>query len=489
MDLFDQLADRHEMFTQLGRDGVTLQTASWFYYVLSGLVAVMMLVKGCSLAQYYVVFLVLTAFLLLALLISETSNSLVNPVEGLVLAHQPIDGATYTAAKLSHLLRILLYLVPGLNVIPALAALTLAECRWFYPLVHMVAAFAVGLLAALLCCAIFGWLIRFVPPRRLKAVGQIAEMMPSLAYMASLMPREARTWIHIPHWWPAAGPARLFLVVGLCATAAAIVLLGIRALSGDYLVRVAAIAQAGSGKKAKVRGPGGAPRLSDAVARLCGGPASRAGYEYVWSLMMRDWQFRRLMIPLIPLAVAPVALLVEGWRISPFSGKFTGVHVLPHVFGVALFLICTVLPYGSDFKGAWIFLLAPRGTLEGFARGVHARLWLAIVAIPHAALAVTLSVAWGIWDGAMFTAYSLAIASCYLGLELRLIDGMPFSKPPRTSQNAYLVPLMFAGGFGIAIVVGLQYFLLFRSVAAVAATTVVAAAGACLLTRRSLESC
>jgi hypothetical protein len=29
------------------------------------------------------------------------------------LAHQPIEGATYTAAKLTHLLRILLHLVPG----------------------------------------------------------------------------------------------------------------------------------------------------------------------------------------------------------------------------------------------------------------------------------------------------------------------------------------------------------------------------------------
>ena len=61
------------------------------------------------------------------MLLSETANSLVNPVEGLVLAHYPINGATYTAAKLTHLLRILSYTVPALNLLPALAGLVAAR--------------------------------------------------------------------------------------------------------------------------------------------------------------------------------------------------------------------------------------------------------------------------------------------------------------------------------------------------------------------------
>ena len=67
----------------------------------------------------------------------ETGNSLVNPVEAAVLAHQPISGATYTAAKLTHLITVVLYLVAGLNVAPALAGLTLKGAPWFYPLAHM----------------------------------------------------------------------------------------------------------------------------------------------------------------------------------------------------------------------------------------------------------------------------------------------------------------------------------------------------------------
>jgi hypothetical protein len=131
IDLFGQLSERRELFSQLGRDGMTLQKAAWAYYILSGLMVVAFIAAGISLTTYFAVFLAMTTFLLGAMLLAETSNSLVNPVDGLVLAHQPIEGATYTAAKLTHLLRMLLHLVPGLNLIPALAALTLKGCPWY----------------------------------------------------------------------------------------------------------------------------------------------------------------------------------------------------------------------------------------------------------------------------------------------------------------------------------------------------------------------
>ena len=41
------------------------------------------------------------------------------------------------------------------------------------------------------------------------------------------------------------------------------------------------------------------------------------------------------------------------------SSGFAPIHLLPHAIGFLLFLICAVLPCGADYKGAWIFLLAP----------------------------------------------------------------------------------------------------------------------------------
>lgn len=481
MDLFGQLSERREMLSQLGRDGVTLQKAAWAYFVLSGFFAIVAAVTRPSLAIYFWIFQGFTAFLLLSVLLSETGNSLVNPVEGLVLAHQPIDGATYTAAKLTHLLRILLYLVPGLSAVPALAGLMLKGSRWFYPLIHLSAAFAVGLLVTLLCCAVFGWLIRFVPPPRLKAAGEIAQMLPWVALLSLQFSGVRLRHVHIPNWMPVQAIPRGYLALAFAVAAAAAVVFGIRSLSVDYLVRVSSIVHGSSSAKARVR----RSRLADAVAWLFGGPGSRAGFEYVARMIVRDYEFRRQMIPAIAPLVIPFVLVVEGWRITPFSGKFTTLHGLPHAFGAVLFMICSVLVYGNDHKGTWVFLLAPAGTFGPFARGVYAWLWLNIVVIPHVVLLFLLGWSWGIRDAGLFVAYSLAVVSTYLSLELRLIDGLPFGKP--AEPRSPFVGLMFVGGLVMALAVGLQYFLVFRSRAMVLGTTLGVGAVAYFATRASLR--
>jgi hypothetical protein len=483
MDLFGKLSERRELFSQLGRDGMSLQKASWLYYFLSGLMVLFFLAVRMALTTYFAIFLGLSAFLLFTTLLSETNNSLVNPVEGLMLAHQPINGATYTAAKLTHLLRILVHLVPGLNLIPALAGLLLKGCPWYYPLLHMAAAFAVGLVLALFCCALFGWLIRFVPPARLKAVGFAAEMSSWLFYMCFQFAGRLHVRLHTPHWLPThAGPLRMLAAV-VGAVAVTIVVLSIRALSGDYLVRVAAIAHGGSGAKSRVR----RSRLGGLVARLFGGPSARAGFEYLSRMMLRDWQFRRQMIPLIPLAVMPLVAASQSVRVSPFSGKFTAVHAFPHAFGVAFYLICTVIVYGNDHQGAWLFLLAPAGAFRGFARGIYARL-LTVILAPHLILLAVLAWYWGIRDAGLFVAYSAAVSAVYLGLELRLIEGIPFSRQPEASNNPFILPMMLLGGGAMGIAVGLQYFLIFHSAAAVLAVTLALCGVAWWVTRSSLEA-
>src|SRR5258707_5316772 len=57
--------------------------------------------------------------------------------------------------------------------------------------------------------------------------------------------------------------------------------------------------------------------------------------------------------------------------IDPFSGEFTTLHMIPHIFGIALFMISVALVYGGDYKGAWVFLLAPSGAFAGFRSEEH----------------------------------------------------------------------------------------------------------------------
>jgi hypothetical protein len=65
---------------------------------------------------------------------------------------------------------------------------------------------------------------------------------------------------------------------------------------------------------------------------------------------------------------------------------------------------------------------------------------------------------------------------------------VPFSKQPVTSRGVYLMGIMMLGGLCIALVVGVQHFVLFRSVTAVWVAAAVVAAIAVAVTRSSLSA-
>ena len=483
-DLFAALCDRGEMLDQLGRNGVALKGAAWLYFAFSVVVAAATVATRVPAATYLLIFLCFTALILLMILLSETANSLVNPVEGLVLAHQPINGATYTAAKLTHLAGIVLYLVAGMNAVPALAGVMLVGTRWWYPLLHFSAALVVGAVVALLCCALFGWLIRFVPARRLKAAGQFASTVPFFALAWSGQLGGLLRRMNLAALIPSQPAVRWGMAVSLVGTACVLVVLGIRSLSADYLLRVSSIVHGG----AKAGSKRHSSWIAGIVARYFGGQPGRAGYAFVSRLMLRDWQARRQIIPLaIPALIGFGSLIVSGNRVDPFSRQFAPAHLMPHMLGLMLAIVCTLLPYGSDYKGSWLFLLAPSGAMGGFARGVYALLWIDCILIPHAIAAPLIGWRWGFWHAALFTAWSAAAASIYLALELRLIEGAPFSRQPDASRGAVMMPVMILGGMVIAIAVGLQYYFIFRSEAIVIASTAAAAATAYFATRASLN--
>lgn len=485
VDLFGQLSERSEILDQLGRNGIALKSAAWMYFAFSALASLGAMVARPALGSFAGWFLAATGFLLLMVLLMETGNSLVNPVEAAVLAHQPISGATYTAAKLTHLITVVLYLVAGLNVAPALAGLTLKGAPWFYPLAHMGAALAIGFAVALFCCALFGWLIRFIPARRLKAA---AQLLPILPLLLTSWPHNTRKWfagLHVLELLPAQPEARLVLGAAAAAGVAITMALGIRSLSADYLIRVSGMTRGGAAAGAGRR----TSWLGAIVARWFGGQPARAGFAFTSRMMRRDWQFRRQLLPMAIIALLSlVPLLATNWWKDPFLGPFTPVHLLPHILGIALFMICFLLPYGTDYKGAWIFLLAPVRATDRFARGVHALLWIVMVVVPHAILLPLLAWSWGAWHAGLFTCYSMAAASLYLALELRLIEGAPFSSPVDTSRGAVMMPMMILSAIVMALAVGLQYFFLFRSPALVLAATAVVGAAAWVATRAGLAA-
>ena len=111
-----------------------------------------------------------------------------------------------------------------------------------------------------------------------------------------------------------------------------------------------------------------------------------------------------------------------------------------------------------------------------------------VIVVPHVIMFISLAWPWGVWHVGLFVTYSAAVSSTYLALELRLIEGAPFSSQVDATRGAEMLPKMTVGGMAMAVAVGLQYFLVFRLPAVVLASTVALLAAAYILTRWSMEA-
>ena len=497
VDLFETLGARQEVVGMSNDYSMRGLMNIWF--VLSAGIAVLAAAVGASPGFYLVGFLALTVFQLGVLLLPEIAESLVNPVDGLILAHQPVDGATWSGAKAAHLTKIVAYAVTGLNAVPALVGLTLPHddtaLRLAYPFLHFLVALVVGMVFALLCCSVFGWLVRIVPVRRLKAAAAMVQVLPMLAMLGfhsrDLIRETVSGWagaVAVPAGWLAAvetvpgGLATMLGAAGIVVTPVAVVF-GLRAFSRDHLIRVSSLMSAGGARRRRRwrwANPG------PWTAGWTGGQAGRAGFEYLRTVMARDWQFRRNMAQVLPGPIFGfIALLVAGRDPSPFGPDFAFAHFLPHVFGITAVFVCMFLAYGNDHKGIWCFAVTPAFAGRPFARGIHAALSLLLIVVPHAGWLLLLAWSWGVRDAVLFVAFSTAVAFLYLGSGLRLIEGVPFGKQTPPARSSLLLGVMMLYTVGLAVGVGIQY-LLFRSVAAVVVATLVAGLGAYFVTRLTL---
>ena len=444
VDLFETLGARQEVAGMSNDYSMRGLLNIWFALSAIASVPLVLMVAGTGSPTgfYLAVFLGFTAFQLSTLLFPEIAESLVNPVDGLILAHQPVDGATWSAAKAAHLTKIVAYAVTGLNAVPALVGIALPHdgtaLRLVYPLLHFLVALVVGMVFALLCCSVFGWLVRLVPVRRLKAAAAMVQGLPVLAWLAfnarDVIGETVSGWtaaIGSPAGWPAAvetvpgGPAAMLGAAGVAVIPAAVVL-GLRAFSRDHLIRAAGLMSAGVGgrrRRWRWTNPG------RWIGAWTGGQGGRAGFEYVRAMMLRDWQFRRSLAQVLPGPILGFVMVLAGGRdVSPFGPDFAYAHFLPHLFGITIAFVCMVLAYGNDHKGAWCFAVGPATGRLPLARGVHAALWVPLIVLPHAGLLGLLAWSWGARDAALFVAFSAAVALLYLGAGLKLIDGVPFGK-------------------------------------------------------------
>jgi hypothetical protein len=106
-------------------------------------------------------------------------------------------------------------------------------------------------------------------------------------------------------WLPQQAPARWALGLAFGVVATALVALGIRSLSGDFLIRVSGMVRGGPAARSKGAKDPGRVRSSPGCA---GDKRPEPGMPMPSRMMLRDWQFRRQLIPAAVFALVPLAL-------------------------------------------------------------------------------------------------------------------------------------------------------------------------------------
>lgn len=504
--LFGMLGDRKELFGNLGMDKQAMQLTTLGLALPAGVFALFAFGPQ-SLAAYNLTVLTLSSFALLMVLLIEASNSFFNPAEVTVLAHRPISGATYFAAKFTYIAVVVIRVEAVLNGPAAFAALMKPEARWFYPLTHMASAWALGMFIALGTCALFGVLFRFVPTSRIRSVALWAQLAITTVplFINLLMPRirsavavvapgmAVLDWSFVPLMWFNAlallGQADSPFVfgwpaaIGMCASTVFIGY-GVRALSAGYMTRIVGVMRSGSRRARRRFRPSVGSRI---VRALAGRPSAAAAWGFMFRMMRRDWQFRRAVLPLgaMSLFVLP-AILRTAIEKSPFNGAPVAVGLLPELLPFGVFLMVAVLAYSDHFRGAWVFATASRDGRRGFVRGVYWSLWLPFLAAPFAVMAVVFSWYWGIIDATLFAAYGLSVASSLLAVQMFFVEGLPFARPPRPERAHMMLPFVLLGPIVLGIAWFVQGRFIFNSRVITLVASVVFAAVAIAIARSTL---
>jgi hypothetical protein len=504
LGLFSMLSDRLEFM------GLTAGISKAVgFYILGSLLLSLPVLGNPSLPGYLLLMIGFSMFAILWILLMDAANSIMNPDEASVLAHQPIRGATYVAAKLTHILVVVAVIIPALNLIPAIAGLHLHGSRWFYPLTHLMAAYFAGLFIAFLVCGIYGWLFHFISPANLKNASLWLQLiafivMPAFQQIAILAGagRLRIVGAFLRSSWM---PWRWFVAMGLtghsgypefsaweagaaCLITCIFIALGLRAFRADYMAKVADLIQ---GSASPANGRSRMPWLNPLIRRLTGAPSGYGAFSFMSTMLRRDWNFRRQVIPLVlPFLIAPMAAVIGSIRKSPFVfgsyaiSDFSLMHLFPHFLGLILAVACMLVPYTAEPKGASVFVNLPIGRLRPFVRGIYASLWMPL-AILHLFLLVPCIWFWGAIQGVLFICFSVALISIYEGLAILLIDGFPFANAFKPSMAKAMPLIYLAAAIPILFFAAIQW-LVFHSALLVLASATVLALLACATAHFSL---
>jgi hypothetical protein len=453
LGLFRTLSEREEFSGSVGVNRFNISYLSFWAALMGAYILTFLLIRNAlpSAPIYLLIDLSITFAMTFLVFIREAANSLFNPVEASMVAHTPIHGPTYAAAKIVHIFIAVLYLVLGLNLYPALIGFIAPGARWFWLMTHLVSAILIGLWTAFIICAFYGLIRRLVPADLLKSVSIWIQVLSMSAFVATPIffksfltdlfaaRFENSQWTWLPLTWfveigrmGCHGTTWRLGSQGAWSIIASIIIIwfGLRSFSGTYLSEAASTVVRQSHRNSE---RGVLYRCLTALAcAITGAPVGLGAFCFISQMIRRDRLFWRAILTqtwILLLITVVVIVTLARFGIHP------GSHLLPHLLGLITLALCINLPTTVFNNASWIYLTAPIDSGRAFARGIFGALWISVVALPHVALLIfiTLFVNWK--DAVFVTGFNLIVVSLYLAFGIGMISGLPFSSPVNESRN------------------------------------------------------
>lgn len=484
LNLFNTLGNRLEFMNTT----INLQRVLGWYVVLSILFSLVAL-GDPSLQSYLLIFIVTSMVILLMTILQDAAQSLLDPDEATILAHHPIRGATYVAAKLTHLLTIVALVVPSLNLVPAFVGVFLTESRWYYPITHLAASYLAGLFIAFFICGIYGWLFLLISPAKLKNTVLWLQIVVPFLFLASFhlmrlfIADEKISLIFTRMFSLSWMPWRWFVAVGLlghvnyngriagealtgCILTGVLIAFGLRSFRVDYLIKASSLIQ---GRSAPAVAYPRISRLGMLVRKFTGAPSGYGAFSFMSILCRRDWNFRRqVLMNGAAFVIFGLAAGIAGIRTSPFGFlraatlSFSPIHIFPHLLGLVLIFACSLISYTSNPKGAVVFICHPIPNYRIFLRGIYLLPWLYVIVLPHLCLLGPCMWSWGASHALLFFSYSIFLSSFYLALGFFFAEGFPFVNAFKPSRFAEMQIPILGAMILMILIAGIQW-VLFRS--------------------------
>jgi hypothetical protein len=406
------------------------------------------------------VYIVLLASTLGLALLVDFTGIVLSPDDHAILAHRPVDGRTFFAARLTSVVIYMWLLTAPFSVLPTIGYLTRDGGSVAAALASLAAAFATATLVPLVAIVLFVSLMAFIPPDRLqrglgylqftlsflfiggfflysRSLRQLGQLQISKTPLAYLNPATwLVAWIELTD---GRGTTMDALVAGLPIVAGALLVVAARGhLSLAYAEQLGArVAE----RRAATHG-----HLP--LQTLIAGPAHHAVSMLARAQFRVDQKFRLGVLGILPLTVI---YLLAGFADTRGATVLEREPVLVY-YAVLFFpaMLRQFLVHSEAWRASWIFYAAPMAFEElvvGLKNTVVARFLLPYLVV------VLLLLQWFVprpWLELVVHGIVLGLLShAVLMLDLWLNPALPFSQPARQGARSFALLFLMLPVVGV----------------------------------------